>query len=50
MNARDDMTAQEIADQLGTTRGAIKKQLFEAIHFIKEHLHKKAGWPLFLFF
>ncbi|MDO6429384.1 sigma-70 family RNA polymerase sigma factor [Flavitalea sp. BT771] len=50
MNARDEMTAQEIADQLGATRGAIKKQLFEAIHFIKGHLREKAGWPFFLFF
>lgn len=50
MNARDELTAQEIADQLGTTRGAIKKQLFEAIHFIKDHLRKKGGWAYFLFF
>lgn len=50
MNARDEMTAREIADQLGTTRGAIKKQLFEATHFIKDHLRKKAGWIYFLFF
>ena len=50
MNARDEMTAQEISDRLGTTRGAIKKQLFEASHFIKDHLHKKTGWAYFLFF
>jgi RNA polymerase sigma-70 factor (ECF subfamily) len=50
MNARDEMTAQEIADRLGSTRGAIKKQLFEATHFIKDHLRKKAGWINFLFF
>jgi len=50
MNARDEMTAQEIADQLGTTRGAIKKQLFEAIHFVKDHLREKTGWSFFLFF
>ncbi len=50
MNARDEMTAQEIADRLGATRGAIKKQLFQASHFIKDHLRKKAGWVYFLFF
>jgi RNA polymerase sigma-70 factor (ECF subfamily) len=50
MNARDEMTAQEIADRLGATRGAIKKQLYEATHFIKDHLRKKAGWVYFLFF
>lgn len=50
MNARDELTAQEIADRLGTSRSAIKKQLFEAAHFIKDHLRKKAGWVYFLFF
>jgi RNA polymerase sigma-70 factor (family 1) len=52
MNARDELTAQEIADMIGITRMAVKKQLFEAIHFIKDHLRRNAGWllALLLFF
>lgn len=49
MNARDEMTAQEIADVLGVSRMAVKKQLFEAIHFIKDHLRKHAEWLLLVF-
>ncbi len=47
MNARDEMTAREIAEVLGVSRVAVKKQLYEAIHFIKDHLRRNAGW-LFL--
>jgi RNA polymerase sigma-19 factor, ECF subfamily len=48
MNARDELTAREIADILGVSRVAIKKQLHEAAHFIKEYLRKNAGWILFI--
>lgn len=48
MNARDEMTAREIAEVLGTTRTAVKKQLYEAIHFVKDHLRRYAEWHLFL--
>jgi len=50
MNARDEMTAREIAEMLGMSRVAVKKQLFEAIHFIKDHLRRNAGWLLPLLF
>ena len=46
MNARDEMTAREIAEVLGTTRTAVKKQLYEAIHFVKDHLRRYAEWHL----
>ena len=46
MNARDEMTAREIAEVLGTTRSAVKKQLYEAIHFVKDHLRRYAEWHL----
>lgn len=51
MNARDELTAREIADKLGMTRLAVKKQLYEASHFIKDELRKNADlFLLFLFF
>jgi len=46
MNARDELTALEIAEQLGISRTAVKKQLHEANHFIKDFLRKNAGWLL----
>jgi RNA polymerase sigma-70 factor (family 1) len=46
MNTRDELTAREIAERLGITRGAVKKQLYEATHFIREWLRKHAGWIL----
>jgi RNA polymerase sigma-70 factor (ECF subfamily) len=47
MNARDELTAREIAVILNISLPAVKKQLHEARHFIKEHLRKNAGWLLF---
>jgi RNA polymerase sigma-70 factor (family 1) len=49
MNAQEEMTAREIADVLGMSRAAVKKQLYEAIHFIKDYLRRNAGWLLLLF-
>lgn len=46
MYTRDEMTAREIAEIEGLSRMAVKKQLYEAIHFIKDHLHRHAGWAL----
>jgi len=47
MNARDERTAREIAVLLNISLPAVKKQLHEARHFIKEYLRKNAGWILF---
>jgi len=49
MNAVDEMTAQEIANTLGLSRTAVKKQLYEAIHFIKDHLRRNAEWLPLIF-
>jgi len=48
MNARDELTAREIAEILGLSRAAVKKQLHEATHFIKDYLRKNAGWLLLI--
>ena len=48
MYTRDEMTAREIAEIEGISRMAVKKQLYEAIHFIKDHLRRHAEWLLFL--
>ncbi|MES1250159.1 MAG: sigma-70 family RNA polymerase sigma factor, partial [Chitinophaga rupis] len=53
MNTCEEMTAREIAEELGTTRTAVKKQLYEAIHLVKDHLRRHAQWHvplLFLYF
>ncbi len=47
MNARDELTAREIAVLLNISLPAVKKQLHEARHFIKDYLRKNAGWLLF---
>ncbi len=47
MNARDELTAREIAVLLNISLPAVKKQLHEARHFIKDYLVKNAGWLLF---
>jgi RNA polymerase sigma-70 factor (ECF subfamily) len=48
MYTRDEMTAREIAEVEGISRMAVKKQLYEAIHFIKDHLRRHAEWLLLL--
>jgi len=50
MNARDELTAREIAGRMGISMPAVKKQLHEANHFIKDYLRKNAGWLLFLIY
>ena len=47
LNARDELTAREIAVLLGVSLPVVKKQLHEARHFIKDYLRKNAGWILF---
>ena len=47
MNARDELTAREIAVLLNVSLPVVKKQLHEARHFIKEYLRRNAGWILF---
>jgi RNA polymerase sigma factor (sigma-70 family) len=46
MRTQQDMTIDEISGSLNITRSAVKKQLYEAIHYIKQHLHYHTGWPL----
>jgi RNA polymerase sigma factor (sigma-70 family) len=46
MRTQQDMTIDEISGSLNITRSAVKKQLYEAIHLIKQHLHYHTGWPL----
>ena len=46
MRTQQDMTIDEISGSLNITRSAVKKQLYEAVHFIKQHLHYHTGWPL----
>lgn len=45
---RDELTAREIAEQEGLSRMAVKKQLYEAIHFIKDHLRRHGEWLLLI--
>jgi RNA polymerase sigma factor (sigma-70 family) len=39
MRTQQDMTINEISDSLNITRSAVKKQLYEAINFVKQHLN-----------
>jgi RNA polymerase sigma factor (sigma-70 family) len=50
LRTQQDMTIDEISDSLHITRSAVKKQLYEAINFIKRHLHDHAEWPILLIF
>ena len=50
MSAQDGLTSREIAGLLGISISAVKKQLHEANHFIKDHLRKNADWLLFLIY
>jgi RNA polymerase sigma-70 factor (ECF subfamily) len=40
----EDMTLEEIAQQLSISRSAVKKQLYAATHLIKEALQKNGEW------
>ena len=44
LRTREDMSLGEIADLLGISLHAVKKQLYEAIRFVREWLRKHAGW------
>ena len=46
MRTQQDMAIDEIAAKLNITRSAVKKQLYEAILFIKTYLKYHTGWPL----
>lgn len=48
----EDLSLNEIAVHLGISLAAVKKQLYAAIDFIKDHLRRHAGWltGLVLFF
>ncbi|HWW39404.1 RNA polymerase sigma factor [Pedobacter sp.] len=50
MRTEQDLNINEIAAQLGISQSAVKKQLYEAIHTIKEHLNHQTGWPMLLVF
>ncbi len=40
LNAQEELSADEIALKLGTTLAVVRKQIYKASHFIREHLHK----------
>ncbi|MHB1178277.1 MAG: RNA polymerase sigma factor [Daejeonella sp.] len=46
MRMQQDMAIDEIATKLNITRSAVKKQLYEAIFFVKTYLNYHTGWPL----
>jgi len=50
MRTQQDMAIDDIAIQLNITNSAVKKQLYEAIHFVKRYLRKHSEWTLVLFF
>ena len=50
MRTDQEMSMDDIAKQLGISQSAVKKQLYEAIHTIKEHLRQQTGWPILLVF
>lgn len=50
MRTQMDMPIEDIAVELNITKSAVKKQLYEAIHFMKNQLHHVIGWPLIVFF
>ncbi|NQX42291.1 RNA polymerase sigma-70 factor, ECF subfamily [Pedobacter steynii] len=46
MRTQQNMSIDEISGSLNISKSAVKKQLYEAILFIKQHLHYHTGWPL----
>lgn len=50
MRTEQEMSMDQIAQQLGISQSAVKKQLYEAIHTIKDQMHQQTGWPLLLVF
>jgi RNA polymerase sigma-70 factor (family 1) len=50
LRTQNEMSIDEIATQLQISHSAVKKQLYEAINFVKTHLHKNADWPVAIVF
>lgn len=46
MRTQQDMSIDEISGTLNISKSAVKKQLYEAIHFIKQYLQYHTGWPM----
>lgn len=46
MRVEEEMSIDEIASQLNISRSAVKKQLYEAIHFVKKHISHDTDWPV----
>ncbi|NLR82962.1 RNA polymerase sigma factor [Chitinophaga eiseniae] len=44
MSTQQGMSLDEIAAATALSRAAVKKHLYESIHFIKSHLKSNAGW------
>lgn len=44
----EDLSLSEIAGELQISIHGVKKQLYEANHFVKEYLHKHGDWIVFL--
>ena len=49
MRTQSDMPIEEIATKLNITKSAVKKQLYEATHFLRKQLKKATGWPVSIF-
>jgi RNA polymerase sigma factor (sigma-70 family) len=50
MRTQSDLTLEQIADQLGISVSAVKKQLYAAIHSVKEYLRQNQSFPSLLLF
>lgn len=50
LRTQSDLTLEEIAGQLGISVSAVKKQLYEAIHSVKEYLREHHSFPVWLLF
>src|SRR5690606_16779555 len=46
MKTQMDMPIEEIATELNITKSAVKKQLYEAIHFMRKQLQHEIGGPI----
>ncbi len=46
MRTQQEMSIDEISASLNITKSAVKKQLYEAINSIKQHLNYHTSWPL----
>lgn len=46
LRTQSEMSIDEIAAHLKISHSAVKKQLYEAVGFVKTYLYKNAGWPM----